>query len=153
MTDPFKKQRYSSPSMPKSSPSHAANTLSTIEENTFNKYTTNTYSSVNIADAETKSSFYERNLSGEKDFYKYGDDKKQQQQMPLNQQTSDQAVFLKAHLETNKELIAQLKSNIELLFKASKYAFSHMPTHFKTFSIICFSLNSKNIRSICFISV
>jgi hypothetical protein len=113
MTDPFKKQRYSSPNMHRSSSSHMANTLSTIEENTFNKYTTNTFNSLNIADVETKSSFYDRNLNG--------DDKRQQ--VSLNQPASDQALFVQAHLESNKELIAQLKSNIELLFKASKYVF------------------------------
>ena len=34
--------------------------------------------------------------------------------------STDQAHFIRAHMESNKELIAQLKSNIELLFKASK---------------------------------
>ena len=122
MTDPFKKQRYSSPNMNKSLPSsHMANTLSTIEENTFNKYTTNTLNSLNIADVETKSSFYDRNLNGENELYKYGDDKRQQ--VSFNQPVSDQALFVQAHLESNKELIAQLKSNIELLFKASKYVY------------------------------
>jgi len=117
MTDPFKKQRYSSPSMSKSSPSHVANTLSTIEENTFNKYTSSAFSMLPNEDSgnATRSSFYERNLSHEKKPHQ------QQQQMPLNQQENEQAAFVRAHLESNKELIAQLKSNIELLFKASKY--------------------------------
>ena len=117
MTDPFKKQRYSSPSMSKSSPSHVANTLSTIEENTFNKYTSSAFTMLPNEDLDnaTRSSFYERNLNHENKPHQ------QQQQMPLNQQENEQAAFVRAHLESNKELIAQLKSNIELLFKASKY--------------------------------
>ena len=124
MTDPFKKQRYSSSGMSKSaSSSQLINSLTPIDENILNKYTYDMYNAtslpINATSGATTQAKYEPirasavSTTSENDFYT------SDKQKEANEQTN----FIQAHIETNKDLIFQLKSNIELLFKATKYIY------------------------------
>lgn len=145
MTDPFKNQRYSSTSGLKSSASSSqiAQILSPIEEATPLSKSTHKYSFTNpnqLFESDlTKSPKRDANLlvtQSSNDSPKSLNTNKPTNssiQQPneilsINTNTTnkdkdpnDQAAFIQAHIDANKELINQLKSNIELLFKASKY--------------------------------